>query len=904
MTRILFFLFGLIFLACSSEDSTTITSIDIKSSDDEHSGLLHIIPGKAVTYLGTKDSEAKANERPQMKATFSYDFYFGKSEVSCKEFLDLIDFENVKDAVKESCKNDSMPVADVTYYDAVLFANARSKKEKQDTAYSYSKASFDSKGHCSGLEGFAFHPEADAYRLPTEAEWTLVAQQNWKKANGWTSENSDYEVHKICTQQSADNEICDLKGNLLEWVNDWLGFFKDTTVSNFAGAPDGGGIGERVLKGGSYRNSASSIQLYHRGDTYTITSATRKEYVGFRLAFGAIPDPSWMDRKGSANQSPVTTLVSSSTMRKLTSSLKTKIAFRNEETGRLNFIDYTSVTPSVKEIADSIDAYHPDFSPNGNYIAFCDVFEGLSSKASLYVYDLSSDEIIKLNVESAAIPRWLVTDEGDTSIVYVSSAEDNKDEQTFYENETWMVPFSNGKFGTPKKLFNGNFHGGISKDLKFAVTGSQYLRAKIGDRDTTWYNEELACNASLSKDEKKRTLFLDFGGTLDSDSSKASYTVHEVLFISDSTGKVIQKIWAPAGYTFDHSEWAVGGNSDESNLIIATLANVGGAHKKIVLINRTSEEITEIVEGNDLWHPALWSKTSSTPSGDFVLNLDSAGIYYSENARFPSYELRTKMETFWDAPDSFNIVAFGSSRTLMGIDAKEMKHFNLLNLGYSGGDMFGIQYLFENYVLNHMHNVKYLLLESVPVLFWRVRDMDWEEIYSLNPGYQYDENHNFWKDGVPEDFLEAVKNGPTFLYKENLPYNEDFLGDSKSWSKAETYANIETMVFAGNIVEENYAIYKEIVQEAKAANIKVIALNFPVNPQYPSTGSYGPFGPSTKVAEEIIDSIKTLDVTFIDEYNWGKNDYTNEMAFDADHLSYKGAKHMANRLDSILQTLE
>ena len=85
---------------------------------------------------------------------------------------------------------------------------------------------------------------------------------------------------------------------------------------------------------------------------------------------------------------------------------------------------------------------------------------------------------------------------------------------------TWQVPFNNGQFGIPKKIFDGAFHGGVSADKQLAVTGSKLLRAKMATKssvvfngvDSIWYGGEQACNVSLANDGSNRTLFLDFGG--------------------------------------------------------------------------------------------------------------------------------------------------------------------------------------------------------------------------------------------------------------------------------------------------------------------------------------------------------------------------------------------------------
>ena len=213
-------------------------------------GMVKIAANGGEVFLGTNAEEAKPIERPQMYGTFSYDFYIARAEATCGEFNELMRGET---GITLDCTNDSIPATDVSYYDAVLFANAKSKAANLDTAYTYTKVVLDAEKHCTNLEGFEFHPETNAFRLPTEAEWILVAKANWNVSGAWTSENSDYKLHPVCEKADSSSQVCDIAGNAMEWVNDWLGKFRDTTVTNFVGAPDGGALGQRIVKGGSYR---------------------------------------------------------------------------------------------------------------------------------------------------------------------------------------------------------------------------------------------------------------------------------------------------------------------------------------------------------------------------------------------------------------------------------------------------------------------------------------------------------------------------------------------------------------------------------------------------------------------------------------------------------------------------
>ena len=902
------------FVSCS-DSADSPNSPKIEPPSDSLSGMMRVNVTDEPVILGTKDESAKADERPQMKVVLNYDFWIARSEVTCKEFNSLM---KKATGLVLDCSHDSLPATDITYYDAVLFANARSKSEKMDTAYTYSKALFDSGKHCTNLEGFDFHAETDAYRLPTEAEWMLVAKAVWNLSDGWTAENSDYKLHKVCSKAASSDRVCDIVGNAMEWVNDWFGNFRDTLLNNYVGAPDGGTMGRRIVKGGSYRNSSESIKSYNRGDVYTVTSATKADYVGFRLALGAIPNATWLNASGNVVESRVVPLVSAATIRSLMGSYRTKIAFRNDITGNLAFVDYSGGTNSVTEINDTLDVFHPEISPDGKKVAFCTSFEGASSKSALYVRDLNAKgtNLVKLDVNSAAIPRWRVLENGDTVIVYVTDAGNNKDEAAFKSASTWQVQFAKGKFGKPQKLFDGAFHGGISEDNLLAVTGARLLRARVADsganltgkaKDELWYSGEQACNVSLAKDGSKRTSFLDFGGKTGRKFVGESYSTHERLLIANTKGELIQSVKAPSGYTFDHSEWATG-----SPLIIATLANTNGAHQKVVALNLKDSSIVELLEGDELWHPHLWvGLNGSSDTNDFI-NLDSAGIYLSEDHQLEQVFYRIKMEKFWKNLSTTEVVLVGSSRMERGADPEMFPEWNMLNFGVMGIDAERDYYFIYNYLLNHSEHLKAIAI-SIDLDFWRGVEDHLGLVLSSGVGYAYDANHSFWKNGVPVGFVEAVENAypaPSEVLNQFSDRGGTFFA-GRSWD-ADGLDVLRDSLFTDKEMEylnKNLKELENLTKQAAKKNIYVIGIIFPQAPQYKKTGAFGAYGLPRSVAMKKIAYLDSLAKSnkyfvFMDENKMGNHDYPDKMANNRDHLSKEGAQKLTARIDSVLKTLK
>lgn len=926
MKFLLALIVSLYFVACSNSESFTppvdetavLPIVDTtEDSTQEIEGMLRLSGDKVM--LGTNDKSFKANERPAMNVVLDYDFYMGIHEVTCGEYAEVAKKAKLKTFGK--CENDSLPLTDITYYDAVLYANAKSKLEKRDTVYTYRSALFDEEKHCTNLEGFAFHANVDGYRLPTEAEWVYAATRAWNTKNSWNNSNSEYKLHPVCSIGTDSAGFCDMAGNAMEWVNDWLGLFRDTTVTNYAGAPDGGDMGERIVKGGNYSSSAKELNPYSRGDVYTVTSSTRAEYVGFRLAFGSIPDALWMNDDGASTSNIVTSLVGSEAIKNLIGTFNAKLTFRNDVSGNIAYLDYSNGTLSVKEITKGINAYHPEISPDGEWVAFSTGYEGINGTSSVYVQSLDSEipsEPIKLNVKSAAIPRWRVLGNGDTVIVYVNDAGNNKDEATFKSNSTWQVKFTDGKFGTPQKLFDGAYHGGISEDQSLAVSGARILRARVAKKDVIWYDSAQACNVSLSQDGTKRTAFLDFAGKPGKEFVGETYATHQRVFIADSTGKLIQSIKAPSGYTFDHTEWATNG---DKSVVVATLTNANGAHTKIAIVNPEDSSTTEIIESEELWHPNLWIKkvqkiipsTEDSAEVDtaFHLDPDSAGVYYISGGDTYANQWRYKMEMLWNYRDSATLAVLGSSHTYFGINPLFFdKSIFAVNLAVSANTLAGTYFFFNNYVHIHMNKLKVIVI-SVDIDIWYTSGYPFfETTFKSFPGYVYDINHNFWKDGYPNGLAELTYNSPGTLKGQKLRTTRGFSGkNASSWGEPKVKLDSNWKEEKSSHYYKNFEMLKDIAKKCYEKNIILIGVITPQNPRYKETGAFGFHGLLRSETPALIQEIDNISKTYpnfilMDENKMGNHDYSDDMAFDTDHLSALGAEKLTHRLDSLIKTLD
>lgn len=251
--------------------------------------LVVIYPGSFL--MGSPESEeGRFPDETQHRVTLTKRYLMSATEVTQAQYQAVMG-EN-----PSSEKGEKLPVIDVSWFDAVKFANSLSQKEGLESCYEINNddVRWPKKLTCTG------------YRLPTEAEWEYAARAGSQQRYAGTDSLDDIckfgnvadkrakeadagyeyvacddgfvELSPVRTYQPNGWGLFDMTGNVWVWTWDWYAEYGKEVVVD----PVGGDAGSaRISRGSSWFDHPRRLRVANRG--WALPSR-RNAALSFRLA--------------------------------------------------------------------------------------------------------------------------------------------------------------------------------------------------------------------------------------------------------------------------------------------------------------------------------------------------------------------------------------------------------------------------------------------------------------------------------------------------------------------------------------------------------------------------------------------------------------------------------------------
>jgi formylglycine-generating enzyme required for sulfatase activity len=217
------------------------------------------------------------NDRPVHPVKITKSFFMAKYLTTFEEHDRFCsELARSRSSDKGMGRNKRQPVCSVSWYGAIDYCNWLSVKEGLKPCYS------------GAGKTIVCDFEASGYRLPTEAEWEYAARGGRAGDGGtyagsdipdeaaWYGGNSGDTTHPVGEKRPNSLGLFDMCGNIFQWCWDWYSrdYYARSPLEDPRGDPSPGSEliwrleVEKARRGGSWRESAPDITVWHRSQDW------------------------------------------------------------------------------------------------------------------------------------------------------------------------------------------------------------------------------------------------------------------------------------------------------------------------------------------------------------------------------------------------------------------------------------------------------------------------------------------------------------------------------------------------------------------------------------------------------------------------------------------------------------
>ncbi len=238
----------------------------VQPKDTARKNYVETINGVSFTMVyvkggsfGMGSNSGDSDEKPIHEVSLT-GFYMAETEVT-QELYKAVMGENPSDF-----RGKQKPVESVSWYDAVEFCNALSKKAGLELYYSIDKSRKDrnNKNKSDKIKWtVTTNPVGTGYHLPSEAQWeyaagggasgrTIYSGSDKLDEVAWHWRNANGATHPVKQKKPNQLGLYDMSGNVWEWCDDWYSSGYYTKSKGKENPVNYSGGNYRVLRSGSW----------------------------------------------------------------------------------------------------------------------------------------------------------------------------------------------------------------------------------------------------------------------------------------------------------------------------------------------------------------------------------------------------------------------------------------------------------------------------------------------------------------------------------------------------------------------------------------------------------------------------------------------------------------------------